>query len=122
MKPRVVISAYQVLRGRDMTLWDVCHEVHCHYVTAKGALRELHSAGLVHIVGWKRRQRQPEAIYSFGHGQDAPMPEPMSANERLVAWRAKMSVEDRDFLAARRRQRRRKVVIDPLTAAFFGKS
>jgi hypothetical protein len=32
----------------------------------------------------------------------------------------KVSVEDRDFENARRRQLRRKIKIDPLTAAFFG--
>jgi hypothetical protein len=34
--------------------------------------------------------------------------------------RHKMSADDKDFLNARRRQRNRKIKIDPLTVAFFG--
>jgi hypothetical protein len=40
--------------------------------------------------------------------------------ERKARVKVKVSVEDRDFENARRRQLRRKIKIDPLTAAFFG--
>ncbi len=40
--------------------------------------------------------------------------------ERMRKKRHKMSADDKDFLNARRRQRNRKIKIDPLTAAFFG--
>ena len=43
-----------------------------------------------------------------------------TAAERMRKKRHKMSADDKDFLNARRRQRNRKIKIDPLTAAFFG--
>jgi hypothetical protein len=41
-------------------------------------------------------------------------------SDRIRKYRDKMSADDKDFDAARRRQKRRVVKRDPLVAAFFG--
>jgi len=60
------------------------------------------------------------AVYAFGPGEDAPKLPNLTDKERKARSKGKVSVEDRDFEKARRRQLRRKIKIDPLTAAFFG--
>jgi hypothetical protein len=46
----------------------------------------------------------------------------MTMNERMKKWRAKESVEHREFRLARQRQLRKKIKRDPLVAAFYGAS
>ena len=55
-----------------------------------------------------------------GEGVDAVAPGPVPGSERIKKYRDKMSADDKDFDAARRRQKRRVVKRDPLVAAFFG--
>jgi hypothetical protein len=47
-------------------------------------------------------------------------PEPLTDKEKKDSAAKKVSVEEKDFAAARRRQLRRKIKVDTLTAAFFG--
>lgn len=120
MIPRVSIDAYSVLQSRPMNCWDVAASVHCHVRTASRVLKEMHANGLIHVKEWQRSQGVHLAVYAFGPGEDAPKLPSLTDKERKARAKAKVSVEDRDFKSARRRQLRRKVKVDPLTAAFFG--
>jgi len=98
--------------------------VFCTLRHARRLLHLLHLKGIVHIVEWRKespRRRGPYIrVYKLGIGADAPPPPPMPVSQRAAASRARKTVEDLDFERARRRQLRRKIKIDPLTAAFFG--
>lgn len=98
--------------------------VHCTRRAAQRILQELHGEGLVHIAGWMQAgasyRWRPQ--YVWGEGEDLPPP-PLTGRDstrRVQDYRAKMSVEDKAFADARRRQKRRVIKRDPLTAAFFG--
>ena len=120
MTPRVFIDADEALRRQPMTAWQLSGTVFCHHRTAARVLDKMHKMGLVHIIDWKRSQGRAHAVYAHGPGEDVPMPAPLTVKERKQQMMERMSVEDKDFKAARRRQLRRKIKIDPLTAAFFG--
>ncbi len=120
MIPRVAMDAYVALQDRPMNCWDLAGAVHCHVRTAARVLMDMHKAGLVHVKEWQRRQGAHLALYAFGPGEDAPRLANLTFKERRLRSRAKVSVEERDFASARRRQLRRKIKIDPLSAAFFG--
>ncbi len=120
MIPRVAMDAKVALQGRPMNYKDVAAEVHCHIRTASRVLREMHEDGLLHIHSWQRSQGAHLPVYAFGPGEDAPKLPSLTDKERKARVKGKVSVEDRDFENARRRQLRRKIKIDPLTAAFFG--
>jgi hypothetical protein len=87
-------------------------------------LRELHEQGLVHIAAWVAAgdsyRWRPQ--YKMGAGVDAPCPPPSgrTSTQRVQEYREKLTVEDKAFKDARRRQQRRVVKRDPLVAAFFG--
>jgi hypothetical protein len=118
--PRVALDAYVVLQDRPMNCKDMAAEVHCHVRTASRVLREMHEDGLLHVQSWQRSQGAHLPVYAFGPGEDAPKLPSLTDKERKARVKGKVSVEDRDFENARRRQLRRKIKIDPLTAAFFG--
>jgi hypothetical protein len=59
-------------------------------------------------------------VYAYGAGLDVERPEPLTDKEKKESAAKKVSVEEKDFAAARRRQLRRKIKVDVLTAAFFG--
>jgi transposase len=118
--PRVALDAYVVLQDRPMNCKDIAAEVHCHVRTASRVLREMHEDGLLHVQSWQRSQGAHLPVYAFGPGEDAPKLPSLTDKERKARVKGKVSVEDRDFENARRRQLRRKIKIDPLTAAFFG--
>jgi hypothetical protein len=80
----------------------------------------MHENGMAHVKEWQRSQGVHLAVYAFGPGEDAPKLPNLTDKERKARAKVKVSVEDRDFENARRRQLRRKIKIDPLTAAFFG--
>lgn len=120
MIPRVALDAYVVLQDRPMNCKDIAAEVHCHVRTASRVLREMHEDGLLHVQSWQRSQGAHLPVYAFGPGEDAPKLPSLTDKERKARVKGKVSVEDRDFENARRRQLRRKIKIDPLTAAFFG--
>lgn len=120
MTPRVMLDAYVVLQDGAMDAWALSAQVHCHYRTAARVLAEMHALGLVHVREWQRRQGAHLAVYAFGAGVDAPKLAPLTDRERKARGKIGMTVEERDFANARRRQLRRKIKVDPLTAAFFG--
>jgi hypothetical protein len=98
--------------------------VFCTLRHARRLLHLMHLKGLVYIVEWRKespRHRGPYIrVYKLGIGVDAPSPPPIPVSERAAASRARKTVEEMDFERARRRQLRRKVKRDKLTAAFFG--
>ncbi len=120
MIPRVMLDAYVAIQERPMDCWDLAANVHCHVRTAARVLADMHRAGQLHVKEWQRSQGAHLALYAFGPGEDAPKLPNLTFKERRLRSRAKVSVEERDFASARRRQLRRKIKIDPLTAAFFG--
>lgn len=89
-------------------------------------LEEMHSEGLVHIAGWAKagNSYRWRPMYKLGAGEDVPCPPPTgkTSTQRVQAYRDRLSADDKDFLDARRRQKRRVIKRDPLTAAFFGPS
>ena len=120
MIPRVAMDAHVALQERPMNCWDLAANVHCHVRTAARVLADMHRAGQLHVKEWQRRQGAHLALYAFGPGEDAPKLPNLTDKERKARVKAKVSVEERDFASARRRQLRRKIKIDPLSAAFFG--
>ena len=120
MIPRVARDAYVALQERPMNCWDLAAAVHCHVRTAARVLSDMHKAGQLHVKEWQRSQGKHLALYAFGPGEDAPRLANLTFKERRIRSKAKVSVEERDFASARRRQLRRKIKIDPLSAAFFG--
>lgn len=115
-----MLDAQVALQERPMDAWALSETVHCHFRTAGRVLAKMHGFGQVHIVRWERSQGSPLAVYAFGAGEDAVKPVKLTDKERKARSKTKLSVEERDFASARRRQLRRKIKVDPLTAAFFG--
>ena len=120
MIPRVMLDAYVAIQDKPMNCWDLAAAVHCHVRTSARVLSDMHKAGQLHVKEWQRSQGAHLALYAFGPGEDAPRLANLTFKERRLRSRAKVSVEERDFASARRRQLRRKIKIDPLSAAFFG--
>jgi len=123
LKPRVepAIEAALQKKGNlsDVDLAKLCF---CARRSAARILFDLHRhelasgghCGKVHANG------QWRPLWSWGEGVDAIAPGPVPGSERIKKYRDKMSADDKDFDAARRRQKRRVVKRDPLVAAFFG--
>jgi len=118
--PRVMLDAYVAIQERPMDRVALAAVVYCHVQTAARVLSDMHKAGQVHVVEWQRRRGKHLPVYAFGPGEDAPKLVPLTDKERRARVKVKVSVEERDFASARRRQLRRKIKIDPLSAAFFG--
>lgn len=121
MTPRVLLATMEVLQGRSVCARELAAIVFCHRRTAARMLLHLHRKGLVYITGWQRGVGPMLPIYALGVGVDVDKPAPLTALEKVRMYRARVSVEERDFAMARRRQLRRKLKVDPLTAAFFGR-
>ena len=123
LKPRVepAIEAALQKKGNlsDLDLAKICF---CARRSAARILFDLHQFKLVHISGYEPvpANRQWRPLWSWGEGEDAVAPGPVPGSERIKKYRDKMSADDKDFDAARRRQKRRVVKRDPLVAAFFG--
>jgi hypothetical protein len=120
MTPRVMLDALEVLQRQPMTAWQLSGTVFCHHRTAARVLDKLHKMGQVHIVEWRRSRGSPHPVYAYGAGEDVERPEPLTDKEKKESAAKKVSVEEKDFAATRRRQLRRKIKVDVLTAAFFG--
>jgi len=82
-------------------------------------LNRMHRAGLVHIVGWNDKR----PVFVWGEGEDVQYVRRRGTDaQRKQASRSKRDVATKDFAAARRRQQRRTIKVDPLISAFFGVS
>jgi hypothetical protein len=123
LKPRVepAIEAALQKKGNlsDVDLAKLCF---CARSSAARILFDLHRHELVHISGYTKvhANGQWRPLWSWGEGEDAVVPDPIPGTKRWINYMAKMSADDKDFDAARRRQKRRVVKRDPLVAAFFG--
>jgi len=123
LKPRVepAIKAALQKKGNlsDLDLAKLCF---CARRSAARILFDLHCNELVHISGYTRvsSNGQWRPLWSWGDEEDAIAPGPVPGADRIRKYREKKSADDKDFDAARRRQKRRVVKRDPLVAAFFG--
>lgn len=125
LKPRVRPSILLALSdGTPRCDRELMEIVHCARRPAQRTLEALRSEGLVHIAGWvpagASYRYRPQ--YRLGIGEDVPHPPLIgrSSTQRVHDHRASLSADDRDFKRARRRQLRRTIKVDALTAAFFG--
>lgn len=83
-------------------------------------LRQMHSAGQVHIASMVRQTTRPLIIYGAGPGPDDVRSFKTKSTDRLHLMFERMSADDRDRYRNRQNTKRRKIKVDPLTAAFFG--
>jgi hypothetical protein len=125
LKPRVLPSLLLALAdGKPRCDRELMEIVFSNRRVVQRRLQDLHSQGLVHIAAWAPAgdsyRWRPQ--YQMGAGTDAPCPPPTgrTSTQRVREFRSKMSVEDKAFKDARRRQQQRVVRRDPLVAAFFG--
>jgi len=118
IKPIYKAAIVRLLGNGDLSVADIAKRVPCSIRTAYDIVRALRKTGQVYVSEYKPDKTKPMMIVQLGSGVDAaPL---MSSPDRVAKHRKKMSADDKDFLNARRRQRNRKIKIDPLTAAFFG--
>lgn len=116
-KSRVTEALEALLQSQPVCYRQAAERVFSVHEHVKTVLRKMHKAGKVHRVGWVNRR----PVFAWGPGEDVPYISIRASDaERKRISRANMSVEERDFRAARRRQQRRTIKVDPLISAFFG--
>ena len=120
LKPVYRAAIVRLLSIGPLSVADIALRLPCALTTAYDNVRELRKAGVVRVHSYEKSGNMTTALMTLGSEPDAPRPLSFTAAERMRKMRHKMSADDRDFLNARRRQRNRKIKIDPLTAAFFG--
>ena len=83
-----------------------------------------HDEKLVHVAGWIQAgasyRYRPQYRWGLGDDVDPPPTKDAKSTPRVHKFRESLNADDKDFDAARRRQKRRVIKRDPLTAAFFG--
>lgn len=119
IKPVYKAAIVRLLGNGDLSVADIAQRVPCSIRTAYDIVRALRKTGQAYVSEYRPDNTKPVMIVQLGNGVDA-LPLLSSPAERVAKHRKKMSADDKDFLNARRRQRGRKIKIDPLTAAFFG--
>lgn len=125
LKPRVLPSLLIALAdGTPRCDRELMEIVFSNRRVVQRRLQQLHAQGLVHIAAWSPAgdSYRWRPMYKMGFGVDVPAPPPTgrTSTQRVQAYRDRLSADDKDFLDARRRQKRRVIKRDPLTAAFFG--
>jgi hypothetical protein len=125
LKERILPKLHEVMQdGIPRCDRELMRLIHCERRSVQRILAAMHSEGLLHIEGWMQAgssyRYRPQ--YVLGAGEDVPHPptKPRHSTPAVQKFRAKMSADDRDFAAARRRQKSRVIRRDPLVAAFFG--
>jgi hypothetical protein len=119
--PRCQPAIVKLLALGPLTVVEIWPRVYCSQRSAYQVIERLHKERLVHISEYRQGAvGVPVAVWASGDGVDAKYPTFRTNAERQRDYRKRMSADDKDFLNARRRQRNRKIKIDPLTAAFFG--
>ena len=117
-KPTYKAGIIRLLGAGDLTVAQMASKIPCSVRSAWEIVASLRAAKQVHVCKYLRSKTKPIMVIRLGSGVDAPPL--LASSDRVAKHRHKMSADDRDFLNARRRQRNRKIKIDPLTAAFFG--
>jgi len=120
LKPVYRAAIIRLLSIGPLSVAEISLRLPCALPTAYLNIRALRKAKVVRVHGYEKSGDMTTALLTMGSEPDAPRPLPFTATERKRKMRHKMSADDKDFLNARRRQRGRKIKIDPLTAAFFG--
>lgn len=120
IRPKLEIALADGRARCDRELMEI---ICCERRPVQRRLQEMHAEGLVHIAGWAKagQSYRWRPMYKLGAGEDVPPPPTLTSTQRVHAYRAKLTADDKDFGEARRRQQRRVVKRDPLVAAFFGK-
>ncbi len=125
LKPRIRPSLFIALADGvarcDRELMTI---IHCGRRAVQRVLQDMHDQGLVHIAGWMPAgdsyRWRPQYRLGQGDDVDCPLPVGRTSTQRVQQYRGSLSIEDKAFKDARRRQQRRVVKRDPLVAAFFG--
>ena len=125
LKPRIRPSLFIALADGvarcDRELMDI---IHCDRRAVQRVLQDMHDQALVHIAGWMPAgdsyRWRPQYRLGQGDDVDCPLPVGRTSTQRVQQYRGSLSIEDKAFKDARRRQQRRVVKRDPLVAAFFG--
>jgi len=118
IKPVYKAAIVRLLGNGNMSVEDIAQTVPCSMRTAYDIVKSLRKTGQAYVSAYKPSKTKPIMVVQLGNGVDAlPL---LPSLGRVAKHRKKMSADDKDFLNARRRQRNRKIKIDPLIAAFFG--
>lgn len=125
LKPRIRPKLELVMAdGRARCDRELVDIIFCERRSVQRELEKMHQQRLVHIAGWAKAgtsyRWRPKYQLGDGDDVDCPPPNGRTSTQRVQDFRAKMTADDKDFGAARRRQKRRVVKRDPLVAAFFG--
>ena len=120
LKPVYRAAIVRLLSISELSVAEIAQKIPCAITTAYDNVRALRKSKVVRVYGYEKTGTMTTALMTLGSEPDAPRPLSFTAAERMRKSRRKMSADDKDFLNARRRQRNRKIKIDPLTAAFFG--
>lgn len=125
LKPRLQPSLLLALAdGTPRCDRELVNIIHCDRRSVQRVMEKMHDEGLLHIAGWMSAgdsyRWRPQ--YKLGPGDDVECPPPTgrTSTQRVQIYRAKLTIEDKAFKDAKRRQKRRVVKRDPLVAAFFG--
>jgi len=127
LKPRVKPSLLLAMAdGRPRCDRELVDIVFANRRVVQRALQAWHAEKLVHIAGWMPAgdsyRWRPQYKLGQGDDVDCPLPTGRTSTQRVQQYRGSLTIEDKAFKDARRRQQRRVVKRDPLVAAFFGPS
>jgi hypothetical protein len=121
IRPSLLIALADGVARCDRELMDI---IHCDRRAVQRVLQDMHDQALVHIAGWMPAgdsyRWRPQYRLGQGDDVDCPLPVGRTSTQRVQQYRGSLSIEDKAFKDARRRQQRRVVKRDPLVAAFFG--
>jgi hypothetical protein len=121
IRPSLLIALADGVARCDRELMTI---IHCDRRAVQRVLQDMHDQGLVHIAGWmlagESYRWRPQYKLGPGDDVDCPLPTGRTSTQRVQAYRGALTIEDKAFKDAKRRQKRRVVKRDPLVAAFFG--
>lgn len=116
-----VERALRLMDGK-LTVKELAFLCFCNLNTLTRQLKKLHRRGKIHIAGY----RQPMfggtqmMLYAAGPGVDAKKKAPIKSVERWRKHMDSLTAYELDQHLNKRNTRRRKIKVDPMTAAFFG--
>jgi hypothetical protein len=122
MKPGTYIKdrvAALLEDGKERTYAQIVEEIRSCIPAVRTAVKEMHSRGLVHIVGWiYNRTCHHTPIYRFGPGEDLPQREPLTKSQRMKQYRKMRAERERNQRI--QADRLHAIYRDPITTALFG--